>query len=90
MKDVTMKEARELIVLAEREINRLKDIQNDPQALQRECVLRESVGNLKSDLCHDHDPISGGLRDIPDEWVLTGNAARSYESLQKTLNPPVL
>lgn len=86
-----MEEARKLIVLAEREINRLKDIQNDPQALQKECALRENVSNLKSDLCHDYDPISGGnLHSIPDGWVLTENAARSYESLQRTLNPPAL
>ena len=90
MKDVTMKEARELITLAEEKINHLKDIQNDLQALQKECALRETVGNLKSDLCHDYDPISGGnLHSIPDGWVLTENAARSYESLQGTLNPPV-
>ena len=91
MKDVTMKEARELIVQAEKEIDRLKDIQNDLQALQKECALRETVGNLKSDLCHDYDPILGGnLHSIPDEWVLTENAARSYKSLQRTLNPPLI
>ena len=91
MKDVIMEEARELIVLAEREINRLKDIQNDPQTLQKECALRERVGNFKSDLCHDYDPISGGnLHSIPDGWVLTENAVRSYNLLQRTLNPPLI
>ncbi|MFA4880753.1 MAG: hypothetical protein WC650_03990 [Candidatus Doudnabacteria bacterium] len=81
---ITMKEARELIVQAEREINRLDEIQNDPQATRMECDLREGVGNLKSDLCHDSDPISGGkLDDISNEWVLIGDAVKSYELLKR-------
>jgi len=87
-KKITMKEARELIIRAEGEIKRLKDIQNDPQAL-RECVVREALGNFKSDLCNDYDPESGGnLKNIPDEWVLKANAIQSYKSLQGVLNPP--
>ncbi|MDD5626781.1 MAG: hypothetical protein PHW01_02080 [Patescibacteria group bacterium] len=84
-----MKKARGLIAQAEREISRLENIQDDPKAARNECDLREGVGNLKSDLCHDHDPM-GSLHNIPDEWVLTENAVKSYKLLQGILNSPII
>lgn len=88
MKSIIMEEAWKIIVQAGKEI---EDIQDNPRATQRESDLRVGMGNLKSDLCHDYNPISGGkLDDIPDEWVLKGNSVKSYKFLQKILNPPVL
>ena len=88
--ELTMQHARDLLNMAEREINRLKDVRDNQRAFQKECSLRQGVSQLKSDLCHDYDPVGGGhLHYIPNGWTLTDNAVRSYHLLQTSLDQPI-